>query len=63
MDEEEIAKKRKRYEIGQELSDISVDELEELVAMLEAEIARLEEAKASKSSHLSAAEALFNTKT
>ena len=48
------------HEIGQDLSMLSVDELDERVAVLEREIARLKEAKASKEDSLAAASAFFN---
>jgi uncharacterized small protein (DUF1192 family) len=48
------------HEIGQDLSMLSVDELDERVAVLEREIARLREAKASKEDSLAAASAFFN---
>ena len=48
-----------RYEIGQDLALLSVAELEERIALLKAEIARIEEVKAAKDRHLSAAAALF----
>ncbi len=47
------------HQIGQDLSMLSVDELDERVATLEREIARLKEAKASKESSLAAASAFF----
>jgi uncharacterized small protein (DUF1192 family) len=48
-----------RHELGQDLSTLSVEELEERVAILEAEIERLREAKASKSASRDAASAFF----
>ena len=47
------------HEIGQDLSMLSVDELDERVALLEKEIARLKEAKAAKESSRAAASAFF----
>ncbi|WP_445502431.1 DUF1192 domain-containing protein [Microvirga sp. G4-2] len=47
------------HEIGQDLSMLSVDELDERVAMLEKEIARLKEAKAEKENSRAAASAFF----
>ncbi|MDJ0613591.1 MAG: DUF1192 domain-containing protein [Rhizobiaceae bacterium] len=58
MDEEE-AKKPLQFLIGQDLSDLSVEEINETIHELKQEITRLEEAANQKSSHLSAAEALF----
>jgi uncharacterized small protein (DUF1192 family) len=47
------------HEIGQDLSMLSIDELDERVGMLEREIARLKEARARKESSLAAASAFF----
>lgn len=47
------------HEIGQDLSMLSVDELDERVALLEKEIARLKEAKLAKENSLAAASAFF----
>lgn len=59
MDDNE-PKKKKSYEIGQNLEELSVDELNETVLILKEEITRLETASAAKSDHLSVAEALFS---
>jgi uncharacterized small protein (DUF1192 family) len=59
MFEEDRPKPKTRHDIGQDLATLSVAELEERIGLLKSEIARLEEAKASKSQHLSAAAALF----
>ncbi|WP_243374753.1 DUF1192 domain-containing protein [Microvirga solisilvae] len=47
------------HEIGQDLSMLSVDELDERVAVLEKEIARLKEAKRVKENSRDAASAFF----
>jgi len=57
--EDDEAKKPLQFQIGQDLSDFSVDELNETIVALKEEIARLEEIVGAKSSHLNAAEALF----
>ena len=59
MDDNE-PKKPIQYQIGQDLSDMSVDELNALRLTLKEEISRIEDAANAKSSHLNAAEALFN---
>ena len=46
--DEEPPKKKKPHELGEDLSRLSVDELAERIALLKAEIARLEEAMAAK---------------
>ena len=64
MDEDEDENKAKRiakYTIGQELSELSVDELSETLEALQDEIKRLELAKTNKTTHLSTAAALFKT--
>lgn len=47
------------HEIGQDLSMLSVDELDERIATMEREIARLREAKLAKENSLAAASAFF----
>ncbi|MDZ5454131.1 MULTISPECIES: DUF1192 domain-containing protein [Labrys] len=49
------------HQIGQDLSTLSLHELEERIAALKQEIVRLEEARASKAASLSAASAFFKT--
>ena len=50
---------RADYEVGQKLDDLSVGDLERTIAMLRAEIARLEEEMARKRDTLGAAEMAF----
>ena len=62
MDTDDLApppKKAKSYELGQDLSKLSVGELSALIDKLKAEIARVEQALATKQSSKSAAEAAF----
>jgi uncharacterized small protein (DUF1192 family) len=47
------------HEIGQDLSMLSIDELDERVEVLEREIARLKDARTKKESSLAAASAFF----
>lgn len=61
MDEEEKAKKRSSYQLGQDLSDLSVSEITDMIIVLKEEIERLDTAGKAKSDHLSAADALFKT--
>ena len=62
MDDEDIRpRKPATHEIGQKLDTLSVGDLDERIALLRQEIARLEEAKASKQSALSAASAFFKS--
>jgi len=57
--DEELPKKRKPFEIGQDLALLSADELRETVEALKAEIARIEAVIDSKSASRDAAEAFF----
>ena len=47
------------FQIGQDLSEMSLDEIDETVADLEAEIQRLKVERSSKSASLDAAQAFF----
>ena len=62
MDTDDIApppKKAKSYELGQDLSKLSVAELCALIDDLKAEAARVEQTLATKQSSKSAAESIF----
>lgn len=62
MDDDDIARRRDdalSALIRQPLDPLSLDELDQRVAMLEAEIARVKAHRAAASSHKSVAEALF----
>lgn len=59
LDELQPIKKPKSYELGQDLSKLSVGELKALIVDLKGEIARVEEALGAKQSSKSAAEAAF----
>ncbi len=62
MDDEEIkAKKIAQYNIGQDLSEFSIDEVSNTIEALETEIERLKTTKTEKSNHLNAAASLFKT--
>ncbi|CAD5248638.1 conserved hypothetical protein [Bosea sp. 62] len=50
---------KRAHEIGQDLSQLAVTELSERIAVLEAEIERLKEAREKKSASRSAADAFF----
>ena len=54
-------KKPATHEIGQPLDTLSVDELDERMALLKAEIARLEEARVAKQASKLAADAFFKS--
>lgn len=57
--EDETPKKTDGYQIGQNIDLLSVEEIEEVISSLTAEITRLEAAKSAKETHLQAAESLF----
>jgi len=59
IDDDERPKKKIVHEIGQELTLLSVRELDERVALLKEEIARLEADKAKKQAQRSAADGFF----
>lgn len=60
-DEEERPRKKITHEIGQDLALLSVGELAERVALLRAEIERLEAASAAKQASRSAADKFFKS--
>ncbi|MCB1478178.1 MAG: DUF1192 domain-containing protein [Tepidamorphaceae bacterium] len=61
MDFDEPRKKPAGHEIGMDLSALSVEELQERIGMLRAEIARLEQNIEAKSGHIAAAASLFKS--
>ena len=54
-------KKPPSHEIGQSLDDLSAQEIAERIAILQAEIARLEEARTAKEASRSAADIFFSS--
>ena len=60
--EETRKKKKAAHDIGEDLSAISIDELDERILLLKNEILRLEEEKSKKSAVKSAANTLFKTR-
>jgi uncharacterized small protein (DUF1192 family) len=59
VDDDDRPKKKVTHEIGQDLSLLSVAELQERIALMEAEIGRLEADIAKKQSSRSAADQFF----
>ena len=57
---EEPVRASQGLEIGQDLSLLSIDEIDERLALLAAEIARLKETRDRKESSRAAASAIFN---
>ena len=57
--DEELPKKKKAHEIGEELGALSLEELDERIALLKGEIARIEEAIKSKRASAAAADTFF----
>lgn len=61
---EETARKRAAaHEIGQDLAALSIDEIDDRIAVLEGEIDRLRQAKTRKESSKSAADMFFKPKS
>ena len=61
MDEDDRPRKKITHEIGQDLSLLSVEELNERIALLTSEADRLREAAAKKRASKDAASAFFKT--
>jgi uncharacterized small protein (DUF1192 family) len=59
IEDDDRPKKKIAHEIGQELALLSVKELDERIALLKDEIARLDEAKAKKQTSRSVADQFF----
>lgn len=59
MDEDELRKPGPVILLGEDLSTMSVGDIDDRIADLEAEIARLKEERGSKTNSMSAAEAFF----
>ena len=59
IDDEDRPKKKLAHEIGQDLTLLSVKELDERIALLQQEIARLEADKVKKQAQRSAADQFF----
>ena len=57
--DDDLPKKKPTHDIGQDLSLLSIKEIEERIALLKDEIARLEASKASKQVSRSAADQFF----
>jgi uncharacterized small protein (DUF1192 family) len=57
--DEQPAARPAGHEIGQDLSLLSIDEIDERIALLQQEIARLKEARARKEDSRAAASAFF----
>jgi uncharacterized small protein (DUF1192 family) len=61
MQDDETPRKKVTHEIGQDLSLLSVEELNERIALLTNEIARLKEAAVKKRASKDAANAFFKS--
>lgn len=57
--DDEPARKKKTHEVGEELAALSLDELDERIALLKAEIGRIEEAIRTKRASAAAADSVF----
>lgn len=60
--DDEPVKKPATHQIGQDLSALSLHEIDERIAALREEIARLESARAAKAASMSAAASFFKPK-
>lgn len=58
--EDDAPKRKTRHEIGQDLTDLSLTEIDDRVALLRSEIERLEQMRESKSKSRNAADAFFS---
>ncbi len=61
--DEKPVKKPTTHEIGQDLSTLSVHELEDRIALLRTEIGRLETAKMAKEASKQSAESVFKARS
>jgi uncharacterized small protein (DUF1192 family) len=61
MDDDDRPRKKITHEIGQDLSLLSVEELNERIALLNAEIARMQEAMTKKRASKDTANSFFKT--
>ncbi len=61
--EDMLRPKPAAHEVGQDLSTLSIGEIDERIALLEREIARLREARAAKEDSRAAASAFFKLGT
>ncbi len=61
--EEKPVKKPTTHEIGQDLSTLSVHELDERIGLLKAEITRLETARTAKEASRQSAESVFKMRS
>jgi uncharacterized small protein (DUF1192 family) len=57
--EDDRPKKKPVHEIGQDLSDLSLEEVDARIALLKAEVERLQEARVGKNASRMAADAFF----
>jgi uncharacterized small protein (DUF1192 family) len=60
IEEEESPAKKTAFVLGQPLDLLSVEEIDDTIVLLQSEIERLGAARAAKTSHLDAANALFS---
>jgi uncharacterized small protein (DUF1192 family) len=61
--DEELPARRKAHEIGQDLGLLSLEEIDERIGILRAEIERLEGARSRKGASKAAADAFFRKMT
>lgn len=57
--DEDAPARKTAHEIGQDLYTLSIEDFDERIALLKAEIARLEEARGKKAAQRAAADSIF----
>lgn len=61
--DDDAVKKRSLHEVGQDLSPLSLEDIDERIELLQAEIQRLEAARSRKDATKAAADAFFRKMT
>jgi len=58
-EEDDVPKRNKSHQVGDDISSLSLQDLDERIALLLVEIERLQQEKLAKQSSMSAADAVF----
>lgn len=59
FEEDDVPKRNKSHQVGDDISSLSLQDLDERIALLLVEIERLQQEKLAKQSSMSAADAVF----
>lgn len=62
MPDDDMPLRKVAHEIGQDLYSLSIEDFDERIALLKAEISRLEEARQKKSAQRAAADSVFGSR-